>query len=458
MDIELVDFKKYFNNKFWKSFKSKVLFYEEEDLSLDKKAEIISSLYLSLEKNSYYPSIPRENIYEEKKLGIARNIPVFEIKDYCIYYYCLKRIEDKIAFNRVENTYGGWTLGGDFRKSENDEIIRFTENANEYEDYLANELDLSISTYSFNPKAWAIAYGDLNSKLYSTIKSNDYEFCIEVDIANFYDSINLDLLELWIREVASKEFTFEISILFHFLGYWDRNNNSYNKKTIGLPQDALADCSRILANFYLQDYDDFVFSECESLGYKYFRYADDQFIFGNDEETLKNIVFKLSKKLNSINLNFNSQKSKIWKTKDLLKYRSFELFDLVSNENKSEANISIYASRVLDLYRSNDNEFIKNKGTPLLKRLLSLDIKNIPISQKIYIKGLFLEESFLKGLSSYYFKRIYFILLDEEKDSFIKLLEEISNRYPYNGFLYQVLQFFEEINLDTCRLKTLMLR
>jgi hypothetical protein len=364
MKMSKKEFKKYFNKYFWKAFRGNALFYRKEDLNEEYREKILDELYEEILNRKYYPSIPKINLYQEKNIGIARCIPVFEIKDYCLYYFCIKQIEDKIAFNRTENTYGGWSLGGKFRKAEDEEIEHLSIEHNSLEDIIANELEISISTYSFNPKAWSKAYGDLNSKLYSTIVSNDYKFCIEIDIANFYDSINLDLLELWIREIGDKENSEQISILFHFLRYWNRNDNCYNRKTIGIPQDALADCSRILANFYLQDYDQFAFEICQANKLKYFRYADDQFIFGNTEKDLKNAVFEFSKKLNSINLNINSKKAYLWKVDELLDYRSFKLFDLVSKENISaEGNIEKFVTECIKIHKKNDLSKIKTKGS-----------------------------------------------------------------------------------------------
>ena len=87
-----------------------------------------------------------------------------------------KKIEDKIAYNRIENTFGGWTLGGLIRKSEDDEMEKRRKNFNRYKDFLAELNGISISEYSFNPAAWAKAYGDLNSKLYATAKAGNYKF------------------------------------------------------------------------------------------------------------------------------------------------------------------------------------------------------------------------------------------------------------------------------------------
>jgi len=66
LNIDLVDFKKYFNSKFWKAFKEKVLFYSSEDLLNEEKGKIIENLWNEISQRKYYPSIPRHTIFKEK--------------------------------------------------------------------------------------------------------------------------------------------------------------------------------------------------------------------------------------------------------------------------------------------------------------------------------------------------------------------------------------------------------
>ena len=139
--------------------------------------------------------------------------------------------------------------------------------------------------------------------MYATAKAQNYKYVAELDIANYYDSIRLDILEMRIRELVNKEYADIISLLFHFLNYWNRNTNLYNKQTVGIPQDAMGDCSRILANFYLQPYDKVVYDLCKEKKCKYLRYADDQFLFSETEKRLKILIFQISRwcKFNCVN-------------------------------------------------------------------------------------------------------------------------------------------------------------
>jgi hypothetical protein len=294
-------FKQYFNRDFWKAFQDMQSFFNIPKNKTEKDL-FIENLYRKMNERRYYPSIPHRYIDRDKGKGVTRVIPVFTLKDYCVYYYCIKKIEDKIAFNRIENTFGGWTLGGLMRKSENDEMEKRRKNFDRYEDFIAEFYGISISEYSFNPAAWTRAYGDLNSKLYATAKETNYKYVVELDIANYYDSIRLDILEMRIREIVDKKYAYTVSLLFHFLNYWNRDINLYNKQTVGIPQDAMGDFSRILANFYLQPYDKIAYGLCKQYKCKYLRYADDQFFFAENRNKLDFLIFKVSKELNSLGL------------------------------------------------------------------------------------------------------------------------------------------------------------
>ena len=197
MKIKLYDFKKYFNNSFWKAFKDKVLFYWQDDLPKIQRNIIVENLYKDISNKNYYPSIPKTLIYTEKSEGVPRVIPVFEIKDYCLYYFCIKKLESRIAENRTPNTFWWWSLGGKIRQCEEDEIDLLEDKIHEFEKDMANFYDVSVSEYSFNPRARSKSYWDFNWKLKSTIETETYLFCVEFDIANFFDSINLNLLEIY---------------------------------------------------------------------------------------------------------------------------------------------------------------------------------------------------------------------------------------------------------------------
>jgi hypothetical protein len=325
------------------------------------------------------------------------------------------------------------------------------------EEFMAELYGISISEFSFNPSAWARAYGDLNAKLYATASMNEYEFVAELDIANYYDSIRLDILETRIREIVDSNYADIISLLFHFLNFWNRDINLYNKQTVGIPQDAMGDCSRILANFYLQPYDKFAFDLCTSMGGKYLRYADDQFIFSNNLEELNLLIFKVSKKLNSLGLSVNQKKVEIRTTKELIDHRSFEIFDLLRDniDRSDKEKVEKFVDHYIELLDNTGLKNIKSNGVPLLNRALFCPaIREIDLSKKIKILASLLDDDYLKNARAIHFVKIYDLLEDTNKNELIEKLHNLSHKVIHNAFHFELLNFFNKKKINSDTLKT----
>src|SRR5205823_8620098 len=139
----------------------------------------------------------------------------------------------------------------------------------------------------FNPSAWVQAFGEFNSLLYAQLDTSQFSHVLQFDLSNFYDSVRLDILERWTREEGQSDKGWIITLLFYLLNQWNRRNTGLHPQSVGLPQDVLADCSRILANYYLQKFDQYAGAFCTSLGALYFRYADDQMVLLNDPGTVE---------------------------------------------------------------------------------------------------------------------------------------------------------------------------
>lgn len=59
--------------------------------------------------------------------------------------------------------------------------------------------------YSFDPDAWRDAFGEFNSLLFAQLGTGKYQYVLQFDLSNFYDSVRLDIMERWIREEASTD-------------------------------------------------------------------------------------------------------------------------------------------------------------------------------------------------------------------------------------------------------------
>lgn len=243
-----------------------------------------------------------------------------------------------------------------------------------------------------------------------------------------------------------------VSLLFHFLNYWNRNTNLYNKQTVGIPQDAMGDCSRILANFYLQPYDKIVFDLCKQNKCKYLRYADDQFLFSEDKNKLHILIFKVSKTLNSLGLSVNQKKVKVSTTEDLINYRSFRIFDLLKNDEdkKDKDKVEQFVNHYLELLDNSGLSNIKDNGTPLLNRVLFCPaIRSIDISKKTKLMSCYLDDEYLKNARAIHLEKIYKLLNKSDKQEFIKKLNSLSRKLIHNAFHYELLNFYRRNKIDT---------
>lgn len=438
-------FKKIFGNKFWKAFQDLPL---NMPSSYQEKEELLKSVYIAIKNKTYHPAKPEFYITHNKGSGVARVSPVFTIRDYIVYYYCVIRLEHKLARNRTENTFGGWSISGlNYRGAEEAEIQKKIENL--------YDPTVSMPSWSFSPKAWYVAYKDFNAKLYVSLKESKDGYVVELDIANFYDSINLDILKRKIGEVFDGKYRDELSLLFHFLNFWNKSINHYNPQTVGLPQDAMSDCSRILANFYLQEYDIYLKKICDQIGAKYFRYADDQAILLKDQSQIEHVIYCASRKLLALGLTINQKKVSVRTISEMIDYRSYKLFDILlePGSNGDPDKSVAYINEVADIIVSDQREKIKARGLPLLNRALTCNWEKVNYSERVKLLSWYLDEDFLKDAKSYQFSAIHERLPDKERKDFMSSLGRLSERLIHNGFHYEVMSFMKSAGADSSAIK-----
>jgi hypothetical protein len=421
------DFISCFNRAFWKAFTEKAFPIIFPKTQKEKKL-LIETLYEDIESSRYSPSIPEAELIMNKGYGVARTIPVFCIQDYCVYFFCIKELESVLCINRTPNTFGGWSLGGKLRTQENEEI---------------EDQSSFYGRYSFNPQAWTKAFGQFNALLFAQLEPENFSYALQLDLSNFYDSVRLDILERWIREQSPSEKGWVITLLFYFLNHWNRKNTGLHPQIVGLPQDALADCSRILSNFYLQKYDCFVSDVCSQIGAIYFRYADDQIILLNDQSYVENLLLLLTRKLDHFGLRVNQKKVNLWKTSALIKHRCRDLQAIFSKEGDNKNPILV--RKFTDAYLKLSPEKLNstwNSGTPLLNRLLFANIDSLPptILEKLMIR--ITSESFLLLADAKKLERIFFLnSLRKEPIDLINRIKVISNKSVHNAFHYEARHF-----------------
>ena len=425
--IDETEFYKEFDGSFWNKQKGSLVPFNNSELPKNKK-DFLSKLYTDIASFSYSPAGPRDYVILNKHNFVARIVPVFNFRDNSVFFYCLKKLEDYNAVNRVEGTFGGWRLGNKLREKEDGEI---------------EELDY-IASNSYDRYAWVKNWRDYQKKAYQYSLTDEYSYFILFDIANFYDSINLSLLENKIRYCVTNESNFIVELLFHFLKNWNKKLEGYFPKAVGLPQDEIGDCSRILANFYLQDYDRLMKSLCHENNSLYLRYADDQIIFSKNEYDAKKILFEASKELSKIGLSVNSGKVKLFNSRELFdNYWAFEIFALLEDYEDS-TNINNAARMYFDF----EKRKIEFRAYSVLRRLLNIDFRKLELPIRHKLLARLLNEDILPHLEFWSLKRVFAKIPDDEKEKFFSSLDRLIPLVNFNSYHYNLLRFYRNYRKD----------
>lgn len=419
MKIDRASFLELYNTRFWTKLNESIVPFTDKPVD---KTEFLTALHSEVTNFIYAPSHPRHYILVNKHNGVTRFVPTFNRKDYCVYYLCIKLLENEIAINRVEGTFGGWTLGNPIRLKEDQEII---------------ELDY-VPFNTINELSWAEEWRSFQGIARKYNGTGNYGYYINLDIANFYDTVNLAILERKIRHVIPKNKQDVVTLLIHFLQNWNKRIEGYNIKTVGLPQDEIGDCSRILANFYLQDYDSAMKAICEKYNSQFIRFADDQIIFTTDKDTARRILFEASKELFRINLNINSSKVKEFATSgEFETYWAFDIFDLLADKENREA-INQGVARYFQLLDNNT----RFKDSSVLKRLLTINFSLIEPQHRHRLLAGFFDPDFLYGLQLWHFRRIR-LAVNNDPD-FFQQLDSMIPKALFNSFLFNLRLFYSK--------------
>jgi hypothetical protein len=431
--MKLEEFSKWFNRDFWRAFKDKTFPIKVPDKP-EERFGTVRFVYESILSGTYAPSIPETEIILNKGHGVARTTPVFCIEDYIVFYFCIKELEEILCVNRTQNTFGGWSLGGKSRRLENEDIEQ--------------EHGFSSARYSFNPRAWSEAFGDFNSILYAQIDTGNYSHVLQFDLANFYDCVRLDILERWIREESSSDKGWIITLLFYFLNHWNRKNTGLHPQAVGLPQDALSDCSRVLANFYLQRYDRYAADLSLEFGGVYFRYSDDQMLLLRSTDSVERLMLLLTRALDRFGLRVNQRKVCVWEVGKLQRHRARAVLSLLQHsedKNNAEA-VREFAEAYLAIPLHELDE-MWNRGEPLLNRMLFANLESLPSKILSQLLLRYCDTRYLCGATSYKLVRIDHLNSMQAKPcDFLNTLIQIGRDTYHNSFHFEVYAFAKRTN------------
>lgn len=404
-----------------------------------QRVPFLDDLKTKLKQSEYFPGLPLTVKELDKGHGVARQIPIFNLTDYSVYYYCVRKLEHTIAKNRVEGTYGGWSMGGKIRERELDE-----EPSDEY-----------LLTYSYNPAAWASYYGDYNARIYAKLqeliaeKKQNY-IVYELDIANFYDNVQHPILENKIRRDSDYTESGVLDLLMYFLGYSNRHVTQYQKRTVGIPQDAFGDCSRILANYYLQDYDLYMSELAQKHGATYFRYADDQMLFVPTKEVGEMLIQMASRRLARLGLNINQKKVIKRTLTELYNHRSFKINNVFapSGSNRNTTAVNEFATQAFQAINA-DPASLKNRGYPLIKRLITADYNLLKSNRRAELMRYIFDKELILSGRAYNFQASYEKMRDQERKDYLSLIDSLVAGCRHSSFHYEVLAFYRRVGLAT---------
>lgn len=410
-----------FENVFSKSFYKKVVKETLIPINMTKQEfqNLLTELYNDIISGNYSPSILRGRIFAYKSNNVARIIPCLTVKDEALYFFLIKMIEEDIANNRVPGTFGGWRLGNAIKELE--------------------DLEIEYVTNSYDPRLWNENWKEFSNIVWAKIRTDEYDVAYSLDIANFYDNINLNILEKKLLAMVGKNKSQIVYLLIYFLKYWNKSIDNYDYKTVGIPQSEFGDQSRLLANFYLQDYDSVISDICLNEGAEYVRYADDQIIFAKKNTDINKIMLNICNELNKIGLNVNASKVNKFKMEELEIYYGYEII-----EDILEKRYDVAANKFFEL----KEQSIKFREDILLKKLLTSDLNKYSKKNKERILKIVLQNNFILNNGLFYIKKVYGYLNNKQKELFINKLIVLLQTTYYNQFHYSVLKFAKEYKLD----------
>ena len=96
--MKLNDFKKEIDNVFWENITNKIKYKDVVNFNDVNKNDFLDELVNHLQLSSYSVSTP-VYYYFPKSKGILRRVKIYRLKDICVYYYCVKKLENKFVFS-----------------------------------------------------------------------------------------------------------------------------------------------------------------------------------------------------------------------------------------------------------------------------------------------------------------------------------------------------------------------
>jgi hypothetical protein len=280
--------------------------------------------------------------------------------------------------------------------------------------------------------------------------SREYRYLIEIDILNFFDNVDTDLLCYKLLTICKSENERNAAEKLRFV-----LTAFSNQTRSGLPQNN--DASSLLATFYLNEIDTYMIHQVP----KYLRFMDDIKIFCHNEFEARKYLSLLEMKLRDLKLSLNGQKTKIINLrprskKDKVKiktdYQSFfslersRLSTLSSSESYVNRNEAFHLSINLIIVRLNGGSIGEGKNESAVIQALRIlkksKVRGVPFEMhKSIINDILLKlPTMLKQRPWLTIDVVYFIAIIDIKlipESTWNEIIEIVTSEKYNTYPWQ---------------------
>lgn len=442
MNISRDDFNKSITHNFLRKVDKKLYFDKINDKNAFRDA-----VFATLENNTYFPKTPSLLLSCNKGKGVLRFVPILSKEDNIVYSFCISIIDEYLTSHKVESTYGGWQMSCAMRRKEK-----------EFDEIVAIE-NPSPCSNTFNKNAYIEQFGEFNSRIkdMSQFADENKLAVVSLDIANYYNRIRLDLLEDNVRGVVPIEKKEVVNCLMFFLRNWDRSINSFLPQSVGIPQEYFGDCSRILANFYLQSYDAAMKEHIESMGGKYFRFADDQVLFV-PKAIKEEAVAYASTQLMLLGLDINVSKVLVFENiASYFEYKGVAMLDeLVTGIKMREQSVE-NIEKLIKGFISTDREKILKNGSHILKTIVHLGLERIDVDIKDIIFDILVNEYLDLDYDERMTKELKTALSESQWQKFTKeysdsIRREVQSVRRFNALKNKILmdeKDFNWLNIDT---------
>ncbi|MEP2971737.1 MAG: RNA-directed DNA polymerase [Hyphomicrobiales bacterium] len=382
---------------------------------------IIDDLNDRIKSNQYLPDNVHGFLGLSKSLGVSRFIPIINHTDMAVYYQLCGEIGDRVIEN-MDGVFGGWqvvptpasraSLGNLPRK-----------------DQVTLLYDHEYFSETFSLASWFQNYKSFTDCIEEITSSTEYgNYVGMTDIANFYDTIDIDMLMSKLEQRVP-DLEHHLDLLKVYLNYWNRRLVGYKRSNKGIPQEIISDGSRNLAHFYLHKFDRKIIDYCKPLGVKFVRWADDMLFFGASPQRIESCLYEASRLLLIEGLNLSAPKTEILSRSEFRDYRCLGLLQAVADGNDSEF------VRQLEITRRKQNKGERIKFDTAFRAALTY-IKRKPHLRSA--KNLSYVENSLKrhpevftSLSSN--QLLSSVVIFKDPSSRLDELKNMANRKPMSG-------------------------